>query len=80
VLAPVSLGEGILFNGCDGSEADIVNLYLSTRVSDSCACAQSTYWASQSGVDCSVLPTMYFYHPDGNVSNQKFFSDIPLIN
>ncbi len=75
MLAPVSLGEGILFNGCDGSEADIVNPYLSLRVSDSCACAQSTYWASQSGVDCSVLPTMYFYHPD-YLGSVEFVTDM----
>ncbi|QNR25669.1 RHS repeat domain-containing protein [Croceimicrobium hydrocarbonivorans] len=75
ILAPVSLGEGILFNGCDGTEAEIENPYLSSLVNDSCACAQSTYWASLSGVNCSAIPTMYFYHPD-YLGSVEFVTDM----
>jgi RHS repeat-associated protein len=42
---------------------------------DTCACAQSTYWASVGGVDCSVLPTMYFYHPD-YLGSVEFVTDM----
>jgi RHS repeat-associated protein len=71
-LAPVSLGEGILFNACDASEADISN---PQTIVDTCACEQSTYWSEATGVNCSSLPIIYYYHPD-YLGSVEFITDM----
>jgi len=50
-----SIGEEILFLGCEGEEYEEGNL---------CECEQSTYWAEMAGIECSAIPVMYWYHPD----------------
>jgi|GEM_PF-2696994 len=71
MLAPVELGS-FMFEDC-ATQLETTNASLLS--SDTCACEQSTYWSEATGVNCSSLPIIYYYHPD-YLGSVEFITDM----
>jgi RHS repeat-associated protein len=71
MLAPVELGS-FMYMDC-ATQLETTNASLLS--SDTCACEQSTYWSAATGVNCSSLPIIYYYHPD-YLGSVEFITDM----